>query len=442
MAYVRFDGCDYVYFDKYYHRLFTGGKEHRFLFEYISKDLSCLPELLEQYVSMQMDTNTLKLSSKKHQGTEVIEIIETIKDILTSAHPYYKHNYEITIVKEIGRYFNGLLMYLGQEAHSSISSDVTEAWYVERVHRLLQPLAYSLPEAIEAYIGTFYNEYQQNMGTGAYTLARADPSAEIVDSRAPSRRPTGFSHEIQTQKEISNMLYLILDISVPRLAKLTLFQRAWIYGNIFGASYNESMTKVSQKWSMLSPCKSGGENSDQTPENNLYNVFGPLFSLTRVNLGHDGIPEALENQMAEAVELAEAQETNPIYMEYEVDDLRQLAYLEILLMIQEDTMIKKCKRCGKYFVVTNRNVAYCERVDESGVRCSEVGSHQNFQKKMASDEALQIYNRAYKAHHARVRKGAMSKEDFRLWYKEAKAKLEQVRAGELDIDNFQRWLKI
>ena len=129
-------------------------------------------------------------------------------------------------------------------------------------------------------------------------------------------------------------------------------------------------------------------------------------------------------------------------MEYEVDDLRQLAYLEILLMIQEDTMIKKCKRCGKYFVVTNRNVAYCERVDESGVRCSEVGSHQNFQKKMASDEALQIYNRAYKTHHARVRKGAMSKEDFRLWYKEAKAKLEQVRAGELDIDNFQRWLKI
>ena len=110
-------------------------------------------------------------------------------------------------------------------------------------------------------------------------------------------------------------------------------------------------------------------------------------------------------------------------------------------MLQDRVMVRKCRHCGKYFVVANRRIAYCDRVDEAGVRCSAVGSQQSFQKKMESDEALLIYNRAYKTHHARVRKGTMSKEDFELWYSEAKERMERARAGELDIAQFQEWLK-
>ena len=73
--------------------------------------------------------------------------------------------------------------------------------------------------------------------------------------------------------------------------------------------------------------------------------------------------------------------------------------------------------------------------------CSKVGSQQAFEKKMKEDEALRIYNRAYKTHHARVRKKNMEQNDFLRWCNEAKQKLGQARTGELDIASFQKWLK-
>ena len=60
---------------------------------------------------------------------------------------------------------------------------------------------------------------------------------------------------------------------------------------------------------------------------------------------------------------------------------------------------------------------------------------------MKEEDALNIYNRAYKTHHARIRNGKMTKSDFCVWSAEAKQKLNEVRAGQLDIAEFQKWLK-
>lgn len=437
MAYMGIVENGYRYFDKLHNLLFTTDKEHEYLLNYVTKDISCLPDLFSQYISAQMDVSTLELNG---QQPKIDEIVGKIKSVMASAHPYYQYEFNSTIIKEIGQYFNNLLMYLRfRENNNLCDPDCFEGWYKRRIHKLLQPLTVD----IESYAGDFYNEYQKRVGEGPHGPLENDPIGEHLDFDVPPVRPIGFGGEIQTQKEISNMLYFILDISVPELEQLTLLQRTWMYGNIFQRPYNKSLIKASQKWSLFPPYNSGDEDCSQGQGygTHLNGGFEALYSLGKIDFRHTGIPADLKDQLAEVAALAATQSTNPIYVEYEIHNLRELVYLEVLSMIQAGAMVKKCRRCGKYFVFTNRNASYCNRIDESGARCSIAGPQKNFLKKMSAEEALKIYNRAYKTRHARMKKGTMGEEDFRLWHKNAKERLEQVRTGNLDITAFQEWLK-
>lgn len=78
-------------------------------------------------------------------------------------------------------------------------------------------------------------------------------------------------------------------------------------------------------------------------------------------------------------------------------------------MILDETLIKKCRNCGKYFVVKNLNVEYCDRRinnDEESDdyrTCSDVGPKLSYQKKLEEDLPLKFYSRAYKTHYARIK---------------------------------------
>jgi hypothetical protein len=88
-------------------------------------------------------------------------------------------------------------------------------------------------------------------------------------------------------------------------------------------------------------------------------------------------------------------------------------------------------------------MVYCSRPapGNSDATCSEVGSYRAYQKKLEEDIPLQIYNRAYKTHFARMKKGIMTDEEWLQWRIEAKEKLDQVREGLYDQEEFALWLK-
>ena len=250
MAYMGIAESGYRYFDRFHNLQFTTGKEHEYLLDYVASNISCLPDLLDQYISTQMDVYTLELNGQRSKADE---IVGEIKNIMASAHPYYQYESNSTIIKEIGQYFNNLLMYLRYKENRDLCApDYFEEWYKRRIHKLLQPLEVDL----ESYAGDFYNEYQKRVGEGPHGPLENDPVGEHFVFDVPPVRPVGFNKEIQTQKEIFNMLYFILDISVPELGQLTPLQRTWIYGNIFQKPYNNSLIKVSQKWSVFPPYNS------------------------------------------------------------------------------------------------------------------------------------------------------------------------------------------
>lgn len=433
MAYIGFTNKGYEYLSEGRYLLFTAGSTHNYLFDYVDKNLSHLPKLLEQYISKQMNMITFELSGVQHKNEEIGEITK----ILISAHPYYEHEYRTVIIKAIGEYFNTQLLY-SRYYKRTFNQDISKKWYMDRITRLLAPLLM----LGDTFPTDFYNWFNEKTGEEIYT-GNASDDIETVIIDASRGKPTGFYREIQTQIATSNMLYLILDISVPELKQLTLPQRAWMHSIIFQMEYHQPAFSIPVQRSYYRPLqfRCGDRISEMEQARKLEDIFEPLYQLGNISIGHNGIPADMMAHFSQAVELAKSQATSELYSEYQIDDLQALLHLEIMDMIQNDTMIRRCRRCGKYFVVNNRKVAYCDRVDMSGVRCSAVGPQQNYQKKLEDDEPLKIYNRAYKTHFARVKKGTMSKDAFRLWYDEAKSKLAEVRKGNLDISDFQTWLK-
>lgn len=431
MAYALFNENSYEYLDENNRILFSIDNTHIHLFDYITKDLSCLSELLERYILQKIDIETFELKEQTNDTSN----ISRIREILTSAHPYYIHEYRKVILNAIGDYFNKLLVYSFFHSDSKPKPDIEKKeWYTNRITALMEPLL----QPDEHYPTDFYNNLKQWIDPEAYKIE------EFLIPDIPSKRPTGFYSEIKTQTSVYNMLYFILDISAAQIGELTMHQRAWLYGNIFQGEYKYlEEPAISEHISFLSPLQPqyGHNSGKQLEDNKIARTFLSLHDIQGLNIGRDGIPIGKAEPLDIAIEYAKAITTTTIYRKHEIDNLYQLLFLEIITMIESNIMIRTCKNCGKYFVVNNRKIVYCDRIDESGACCSAIGSNRSFQQKLEEDEALKIYTRAYKTHFARVRKKKMTQEDFSDWCSNAKKNLNKVRQGELAISTFQEWLK-
>lgn len=434
MVNTIFDDNGYEYFDTDNHVLFSTDNRHDYLFEYITKDISCLSKLLDQYILQKIDTRTFKLKENRNENETIAQIIEIFKLI----HPYYAHEYKKVIIKGIGIYFNNLLGYSVLNGNSNVlECAYNKEWYIENfiglTRIILAPFG-EYPNHLTPH--DFFDKFIEWIKGRNYS----PENRRNVYFRQSRKKATGFLSEIETQKKIYNMLYFLLDITAQEFQNLSTSQRMWLYSKIF----NYSDLEVNHQFTFERPIQSSNYNDTVKNANYKYRYYDdsePLYALRKLNVGRDGVPEHLINSLQYAVDCAKKITSGNIYEKYEINSLQQLLFLEIMFMIQNGTMIRKCKHCGKYFVVKNRKTAYCDRINESGIRCSAVGSKKTFQRKIESEEELKIYNRAYKTHYARFRNGKMKRCEFELWTKEAKEQLENVRSGELDISIFREWLK-
>lgn len=435
MAYVQFYNHGYEYFNEKDAPLFCSDDTHDHLFHYAAEDLSCLPELFHQYISEKMDITTFELKSCPDSS----EALERITEKLKSLHPYYKHEYKKVIIKAIGEYFNHLLIYMDFQEKTHMRSYMSHAeWYYERITKLM-PSAWITGKQYPN--GLYPDDFYHIFKTGA---SRQDDISNCAARGLPFHRsdqmPVGFSEEINTQCIVYNMLFFLLDISAKDLNTLSAPQRIWLYSRIFHtAAAGQSSMHTANRLSFQLPYTNQSHNTEY--DHDMADIFQPLRSLNGQNIGRDGIPDELSACFHAAVECARKIASPIVYEAYEIKSLGQLLDLEIMSMVQAGTMIRKCSCCGKYFAAKDRRSAYCDRINVSGMHCSAVGSKQSFQRKMENDEALRIYNRAYKTHHARIRNGKMKEHNFSLWRLEAKEKLERVRSGELELADFKKWLK-
>lgn len=110
-------------------------------------------------------------------------------------------------------------------------------------------------------------------------------------------------------------------------------------------------------------------------------------------------------------------------------------------MTKDETIIKRCRHCGRLFIAERLSTDYCSRIADGETEvCDIVGPKKSFAKLMDEDHILKVYNRIYKTMYARMKRGNLTPDEFTSWKTEARHMLDRTRAGEIKEDVFESWL--
>lgn len=131
-----------------------------------------------------------------------------------------------------------------------------------------------------------------------------------------------------------------------------------------------------------------------------------------------------------------------ININYEVRSVMEMLELEFTKMLELNIRFRKCKRCGRYFIMKgNYDTNYCDRIAEGETKnCQDIMAMENYKKKMADNAAITIYNKYYKRYFARVKAHTILEDDFKKWKYEAIVKRDQCSDGIITNEEFTAWL--
>lgn len=136
---------------------------------------------------------------------------------------------------------------------------------------------------------------------------------------------------------------------------------------------------------------------------------------------------------------------HPTFMsiQYDVSTAAEMLELEFTKMLEENIRFRKCKRCGKYFIMKgNYDTNYCDRIAEGSTRtCQELAAIDNYKAKAAGDPALPLYSKYYKRYAARVKTKQIKEDAFKKWKYQALTKRDECSDGKITIDEYEAWLE-
>ena len=360
---------------------------HEYLFNALDADLSRLEAYAQNYLSC-LDN-----------GADPDKVImQRIREELSSLHPFYRAcpaNATATINKAFASYIKRKYPE-SAEAQEAAMTKVLETKYLYQ-----GDVAFWLDDAVIL------------------------PTEQV------------FAELFLVQENILRWVFTVLDNSNPDLAKLSNAQRNALYGIVYGDAYTPLLETTVQKntaypynYRLLGINMDFDEQYEQDVKN----------ALQQMQKTPGTTPDCIKELLHDAsVMNGEDFEIHT----YVLDTLEDLLKYEVYGMIQAEKRIKRCKNCGRYFVVDKSNMEYCDRIAAGETKpCSEIGKSRTYEQKIAKGgTAMALYRKAYKTHFARIRSGTMTREQFDAWKDEATAKRLEVESGILDMDEYATWLK-
>ena len=130
------------------------------------------------------------------------------------------------------------------------------------------------------------------------------------------------------------------------------------------------------------------------------------------------------------------------------ESIPDFLYFEFNCLYSNNIKIKRCKNCGKYFILKgDYSTDYCDRIPGGKkLTCKKLGAIKNRKNKVKNNPILKEYEKAYKRMYARLVNHKISNEDFRLWVDQASIKRDQAvkeyeatHSDEL-LANFKKYL--
>lgn len=115
-------------------------------------------------------------------------------------------------------------------------------------------------------------------------------------------------------------------------------------------------------------------------------------------------------------------------------DMISIVNLAALSILKDDTIVRKCRNCGDYFIPASRSdETYCDKLLPNGKTCKTVG----YDEKVKGDSILREYRKIYKTQNARKQRNSHKKDisgKFKNWAILAKEKVRECQTGKISID--------
>lgn len=133
-------------------------------------------------------------------------------------------------------------------------------------------------------------------------------------------------------------------------------------------------------------------------------------------------------------------EQNELSLGFVIDNIETLIALELINLKSNNIPIKRCANCKKVFLPVNRSdEIYCDRIFKNGKTCKELG----YSEKVKNDVFKQMYTKARKTQHARIRYNNhipdYKEKHYEPWKKAAEQARDEFKTAN-DIDGFEKWL--
>ena len=129
---------------------------------------------------------------------------------------------------------------------------------------------------------------------------------------------------------------------------------------------------------------------------------------------------------------------------YDFDRLGAFLYEDFFRGLAEHYIPKRCSNCGKWFLIDAGIYSdYCENplAEDKTKTCRMVSARKKYDTKCKEDPIWNIYNKAYKAHYARIAKKKMTKAEFEVWSRYAVELREQAERNEISFEEYVRTIK-
>lgn len=406
--------------------IFTEETGYESLFQFAHSDINEIHELLDKYMNTMIDFNTLDLISAKPDK----ELINSISTILKDAHPYFKFRPNETVAEAIADYLLQLVVYrtFGTERDMILRDMFIKEYDKEWFRRRLIPLCSYLFASTEVY-----DSFED------YVFGKYQDILELKIS-VNKAQPYAFQKLLLNHSQINQLLYWVLDITIPELSDLTIGERKSLYDTIFPKLVDEPDLEVVRLLSLTNPYSREFSFKELTQKDGNYLPQAvEIYDYARYDKTLS--PEAkklLKSQIRKIKGIGD----QALYEEYKINDIFQILFLEIEQMIKNNIPIKKCRYCHKYFVVADKKVEYCSRIAPGETEpCNKIGPARVYKANLEKDYPLKIYERAYGTKYAQYSRSSISVNEFDAWRIEAREKLDAVRAGTLDESTFAQWIE-
>ena len=126
------------------------------------------------------------------------------------------------------------------------------------------------------------------------------------------------------------------------------------------------------------------------------------------------------------------------------DRLGAFLYEDFFRGLQEHYLPKHCSNCGRWFLLDAGIYSdYCELplANDETKTCRMVSARKKYDTKCKEDPVWNIYNKAYKAHYARIAKKKMTKPEFEAWSRYAIELREQAERNAISFEDYVQAIK-